>query len=320
MQCPEHHEAIPTIVSCTDEREDLSLRKESVEDFRGGSPRTLHEGGLRDSLLNGGPVERGGLCGRRCPNPRTREGPERRHTHTGVLGPAHILEEAEAGGTLLVALADTATERNLPIVDPDVEPTLRVGAHPGLMANGRSLAAIVGKRKKDPRFALETLRKSRFIHVGPSPRRDEFPIPKTSNPWTPWIILLERLLEIKDVPKIFSRIPFLTDKDAAVHQSENDVAQVLRRMYPPMLKHRPGQGSEATQGQSTDALCQLPPADVPRFLQPLHDLLQSREQEDVSLPVKPGVLFLELIQNVIGKLEFVHRATSHPRHPRARPC
>jgi hypothetical protein len=188
------------------------------------------------------------------------------------------------------------------------------------MANGRSLAAIVGKRKKDPRFALETLRKSRFIHVGPSPRRDEFPIPKTSNPWTPWIILLERLLEIKDVPKIFSRIPFLTDKDAAVHQSENDVAQVLRRMYPPMLKHRPGQGSEATQGQSTDALCQLPPADVPRFLQPLHDLLQSREQEDVSLPVKPGVLFLELIQNVIGKLELVHRATSHPRHPRARPC
>jgi len=150
------------------------------------------------------------------------------------------------GGGLLVALADTATQRDLPIVDPDVEPTLRVGAHPGLIANGRSLAAIVGKRKKDPRFALETLRKSRFIHLGPSPRRDEFPIPKTSDPWTPWIILLERLLEIKYVPKIFSRIPFLTDKDAAVHQSENDVAQVLRRMYPPMLKHRPGQGSEAT--------------------------------------------------------------------------
>ena len=54
--------------------------------------------------------------------------------------------------------------------------------------------------------------------------------------------------EIKDIPKIFSRIPLLTDKDAALHQSENDVAQVLRRVYPPMLKHCPGQGSEAGRG------------------------------------------------------------------------
>jgi hypothetical protein len=52
-----------------------------------------------------------------------------------------------AEGGLLVALADTATERNLPIVDPDVESTHRVGAHPGLIADGGTIAAIVRKRE-----------------------------------------------------------------------------------------------------------------------------------------------------------------------------
>jgi len=253
MQGAEHHEAIPTIVSSTDERENFSLRKESAEDFCSGPPRTLHEGGLRDPLaLDGCPVESGGLGGRRCPNSRTRKGPERRRSHARVpsgIQPTNPGEAEVRPGSeernLLVALADTSTERNLPIVDPDVEPTFWVGAHPGLIADGGSVAAIVRKRKQDSRITLLTTRKSRFAHVSPSPPRDDYSIPKTSDPWTPWIILLERLFEIIDVPKIFSGISLLTDKDAALHQSEDDVAQVLRRVDPPMLKHCPGQGSEA---------------------------------------------------------------------------
>jgi hypothetical protein len=67
--------------------------------------------------------------------------------------------------------------------------------------------------------------------------------------------LLERLFKIKDVPKILSGIPLLTDKHAALHQSEDDISQVLRRVDPPMLKHCPGQGPEAAQRESADTIC-----------------------------------------------------------------
>ncbi len=85
-----------------------------------------------------------------------------------------------------------------------------------------------------------------------------------------------------------------------------------------MLKHRPGQGSEAAQREAAHTVCQLPPGDVPWLLQPLHDLLQSRKQKEVRLPVKPRVLFLELTQNVFGKLKFSHTAILLARDPRAK--
>src|SRR5207247_8266577 len=62
-----------------------------------------------------------------------------------VEAPAHG-GRAHRVQALLEALADRATEGDLPVIDAAVEPTLRVAADPGLVGARRPVAAVIRYR------------------------------------------------------------------------------------------------------------------------------------------------------------------------------
>src|SRR5262245_623036 len=79
--------------------------------------------------------------------------------------------------TLLAREPDAAAEADLAVVDAKVEPASRIAAHPGLVRDGCSVAAVVGERQQNPVVALPALRKRDFH---PSPPPPDAPIPHRS--------------------------------------------------------------------------------------------------------------------------------------------
>src|SRR5439155_13598715 len=65
-----------------------------------------------------------------------------------VEAPAHG-RRAHGVQRLLEALADRATEGDLPVIDADVERTLGVRADPGLVGDRRPVAGIVRQRNDE---------------------------------------------------------------------------------------------------------------------------------------------------------------------------
>ena len=55
---------------------------------------------------------------------------------------------------LLVTLAYLATNSDLAIVDPNIEPTIWAGAHPSLVTERGPFPAVVRERQKNPVLAL----------------------------------------------------------------------------------------------------------------------------------------------------------------------
>src|SRR6185503_6705745 len=47
-----------------------------------------------------------------------------------------------------MTLLDDAPEADLPVIDAQIEPALRVGAHPRLVGDRRAFAAVVGERNQ----------------------------------------------------------------------------------------------------------------------------------------------------------------------------
>src|SRR5262249_35636318 len=78
--------------------------------------------------------------------------------------------------TLLAREPDAAAEADLAVVDAKVEPASRIAAHPGLVRDGRSVAAVVGERQQNPVVALPALRKRDFH---PSPPPPDAPTPRS---------------------------------------------------------------------------------------------------------------------------------------------
>src|SRR2546425_381823 len=96
-------------------------------------PRRAPERGPRDRRR---PAARPPAARPRTARPRRRHpaGSEKRPLTAGAR---------TASKRLLGALADRATEGDLPVIDADVEPALRVAADPGLVGDRRPVAAVV---------------------------------------------------------------------------------------------------------------------------------------------------------------------------------
>src|SRR2546426_5955848 len=77
---------------------------------------------------------------------------------------------------LLAREADAAAQADLAVVDPKVEPAARIAAHPGLVGDGRSVAAVIGERKQNAIVALSALGKLDF-HPRPLPPEPQVPSP-----------------------------------------------------------------------------------------------------------------------------------------------
>src|SRR5438034_11850066 len=69
--------------------------------------------------------------------------------------------ERELGGVpSLGREADGPPQADLPVVDANVEPACGIAAHPGLVVDGRSVAAVIRKREQHAIVALPALRKA----------------------------------------------------------------------------------------------------------------------------------------------------------------
>src|SRR5690606_13803561 len=92
----------------------------------------------------------------------------------GVAEPATTPSGDVRKVRLLVALADRSAEADLAVVDPDVEPTLRIGADPRLVRDRRPITTIVGEREHHPMITLPTLRELHTCrhHSSPPLSRD----------------------------------------------------------------------------------------------------------------------------------------------------
>src|SRR5690606_3652920 len=90
---------------------------------------------------------------------------------------------------------------------------------------------------------------------------------------TPRIIPLEGLLEIEDVDEVLGRVLGPLDEHAAIHEREDQVAEVARRPHTPVLQHRSRHGAEALDREVADPFGQLAPADVARLRKLLDDVV-----------------------------------------------
>jgi hypothetical protein len=69
----------------------------------------------------------------------------------------------------LVALSYRAPKADLAVVDPQIEPAIRVGADPGFVGNRRAFAAVIGKWNEGSLRALLTGRPLFRLHASLPP-------------------------------------------------------------------------------------------------------------------------------------------------------
>src|SRR5579863_813078 len=63
----------------------------------------------------------------------------------------------------------------------------------------------------------------------------------------PGIILLERFVEIEDRQEIVARVGGLADQEIQLHQGEDDIAQIGRRVHTPVIQHETRQHTVAVE-------------------------------------------------------------------------
>src|SRR5207249_10049923 len=79
--------------------------------------------------------------------------------------------------SVLEALADGATEGDLPVIDADIEPALGVRADPRLISDRRPVAAIVRRRNEETLLALSAGGPlPHVVHAAPPFTRSDTPI------------------------------------------------------------------------------------------------------------------------------------------------
>src|SRR2546430_16206661 len=91
--------------------------------------------------------------------------------------------------SLFEALADRAPERDLRVVNADVEPAVGVRAHPGLVGDRRAVTPVIRQRNEETLLALLTGGPFPGVHAAPppsphphprSPPDPRYPAPNTS--------------------------------------------------------------------------------------------------------------------------------------------
>jgi len=102
---------------------------------------------------------------------------------------------------LLLRLFDLPTSANLPIVDANVKATLRIGADPGFVHDGRAISPIIRQWNENANFAFQTFRITVFHFSDPSPHfAAHLKLAKLLN-WAPQKILEKKQIMVESILK-----------------------------------------------------------------------------------------------------------------------
>ena len=123
---------------------------------------------------------------------------------------------------------------------------------------------------------------------------------------TPRIFAIEGLFKIEEVGEILRMVFILLHEDALFDHREYDTAHVFRFVNAPVLEHGPGEGTVSPKRQLSHPIGEFAPRDVTRFVERPDDRVQCMQDELVGAGVKPWVPLLELVQNLVCKLNVGH--------------
>src|SRR5690606_34101128 len=83
----------------------------------------------------------------------------------------------------------------------------------------------------------------------------------------PGVVPVEGLLEVEEPDEVLDAILRLGHQDSGLHEGEDDLAEVRRRVDPPVLEDGPGEGAELVDRERTGALREFRPGDMARLLE-----------------------------------------------------
>ena len=128
----------------------------------------------------------------------------------------------------------------------------------------------------------------------------------------PGIFVVEDLLEVEEILKVFAPVFVPFDENADVDEGEDEFTYVIGRMYAPILEDGTRKRPEAIDREAPRPVGQLPPGYVPPLLLPRDHVVERVEQKDVGAAVVAGVPLLQPRQQV-DRFTGVHSAKLHLR-------
>jgi hypothetical protein len=133
------------------------------------------------------------------------------------------------------------------------------------------------------------------------------------------MVLLEGLLELKDVDEIVARVGGQTDEKPEVDESEDDIAEVGRRTDAPMVEHDARHHAIALEGEVATRFSKLATGNVASLGKPELRELECRENEQIRALVKSRIARAYTLHHAISKSQLRHvttpgvkRSSSHP--------
>ena len=118
---------------------------------------------------------------------------------------------------LFKRLTDHPAERNFPVIDPEVESALRIGADPRLVGDRRTFPPVIRKRNQLPAAALLAYRPIFPVHEPLPSLGLDLPRPGAA----PDIACPKRLGEVVHIGEVVRRVPRLGHQEPRLHEREH---------------------------------------------------------------------------------------------------
>src|SRR5947207_1695752 len=160
-----------------------------------------------------------------------------------------------AGPSLFRALADGATEGDLPVIDADVEPAFGIRADPGLVCDRRPVAAVV--RQRDEKTVLTFPAGGPLSDIVHAPPPSPDPAPLSALHAGPWIAGPELRCEIVHVLEVFGLVGRLAREQPHVDQREHDLSEVFGAGDTPVTEDGRSEEHTSELQSHSDLVCRL---------------------------------------------------------------
>src|SRR5215218_1004223 len=203
----------------------------------------------------------------------------------------------------LIALPYRSAETDFPVVDPKVEPAVRIGADPRLVGNRRALPPIIGKWNQGSLGALLTTRPFLDLHASSGAKL------RAAQP-LPLVRIAKGVGELEHCLEVGFSVARLSDEESNIDEGVNDPAEIFGAIDTPMRENPGCQQPELLPGEVAAGPSQLGGAHMTACVETgLQKLYSSKHEHVRALMILPTPS-TNARHDIVSKLQLVHRRTS----------
>src|SRR6185437_4566294 len=145
-------------------------------------------------------------------------------------------------------------------------------------------------------------------YVTPSPRVHWRGSPDPDH--APGILPVKGLVEVEHVAEFITRIRWLADEQAEIHEREHDVTQIRGGDHTPVFEHKAGHHTKALEGEVAACFGQFAPGNVTTLGQSGLAEFQSGEHKEIRAFIEARLASPNAVHDSIAKTQLRQRELS----------